>query len=473
MKSEDRCSEDVWVRRGEKEGSCGYFPILLRKAITLSLGYTTSLAPAETRSPGYEAIKNFKITSGQINNILADWIQTEDLYGYGPRQVVCEWVRDNLDDLARYVPTGYPRVFVEDNFGNALNWGAVVFSCIVFAVTGFSYFITSKYSGTKTMKYAQPKFLRLVLCGFTFLLIGSLLVSMSPSRASCTSAEWFIHVGYTLSVAPLLVKVAAINKTYRFTTRMQRSNVDLSHMYTQVAGCVGVIIVYMCFWTAFDAPTRILSLHLESELSNEVQTQERCSSSMDGWFIGAMAWRFPLLFLAAFLAFQNKAVSKQFKEASILATMAYSRFVFYVMLSILYFLDLYPNVKTASRSFLYSLDVFTATCIYFGSKFLKLRQKEKERIQREYRLNSLYSMNGTVGHSRHVNNFSRYSQEDNVDIMGSKESQIPYITQGIKEDEASNSNERFQVNNTQLDDNANVVLTRAESEDEENKSNDE
>ena len=55
------------------------------------------------------------------HSILDDLTITEDLYGYGPRQVICEWIRDNRDDLVRYIPTGYPRVFVEESFETALN----------------------------------------------------------------------------------------------------------------------------------------------------------------------------------------------------------------------------------------------------------------------------------------------------------------------------------------------------------------
>ena len=310
--TEERCSNDFDVRIGSEKGSCDFIATVLQKAIASSLPKSAHDLDKATRSPGYDGIKSLKLSTVEMETILDDWITRGiDSYGYDPRLAVCRWVADNIDTFIEHVPDGYPRTFVEQNFQTTIAWTAIALSIFVcFIITG-CYIFTKKYSHTKAMKYAQTKFLHLTLCGFVIFLIGAIIVCVTPSRGSCTSAEWFINVGYTLSLAPLLVKISAINKVSAFARRMQRIKVDMSHMYAEVATAVGIVILYMMIWTAFDPPSMRTTYEFdENSEFHEILIIEECGSNSSVWIFVSLCWRFGLLLIAAFLAFQSRSLSK-------------------------------------------------------------------------------------------------------------------------------------------------------------------
>jgi hypothetical protein len=115
--NEDRCSEDIWKRRGKPEGACGDEIGELRRIIVQALGDYTFAQKAGTRSPAYEAIKNLRISDLSIDAMLRSWLSRDlDTYGFDPREAVCAWAADNIDEITQAIPRGYPREVLENEW---------------------------------------------------------------------------------------------------------------------------------------------------------------------------------------------------------------------------------------------------------------------------------------------------------------------------------------------------------------------
>ena len=253
---DERCSEDFDVRKGSEEGSCDFATFIMQKAIATSLADNYRNEPKAKRNPGYDGVKSMLLSTVAMEYILDAWINRGvDTYGYDPRFAVCDWVADNRETLKSYVPEGYPRSFAEGTFPTSTTWAAFSFTILVCLIVVVCYIVTLKYSHTKAMRYSQTKFLHLTLGGFIVFLIGAALVCFEPSLALCTAAQWFVNVGYTLSLIPLVVKIAAINKVAAYARRMQRVKIDTSHMFAQVVITVGIMVLFLIIWTAMDPPS--------------------------------------------------------------------------------------------------------------------------------------------------------------------------------------------------------------------------
>ena len=86
VNNEERCTKDIWVRRGKKEGACGYEAHSLKKFVAAALGeHTYSTEPAR-RSPAYHAIKNLRISDLSMGTMLGSWVgRGVDRWGFDPR----------------------------------------------------------------------------------------------------------------------------------------------------------------------------------------------------------------------------------------------------------------------------------------------------------------------------------------------------------------------------------------------------
>ena len=128
----DRCSDDPLLQVGSEFGDCDSESHSYQKLITMNLYASTYNVEPALRSPGYEALKAFKMSDLEVSQIFDHWYARNiDMWGYDAREAVCEWVVNNLDIIKSYVPNTYPReITYEDRFNRPLIYVALVFSLV-------------------------------------------------------------------------------------------------------------------------------------------------------------------------------------------------------------------------------------------------------------------------------------------------------------------------------------------------------
>ena len=384
-----RCSEDIMERRGSPEGACDQEAHALQKIFAKSLRERTMAVGPTLRSPGYNLLQNLKVTDLEINNMIRRWLEIDtDRYGNDAREAVCGWMVDNLDAMLDFTPQGYPRVLSKQSsydtgFLYAAQAVAGFTTLVVMASTAF----TILYRKTKVFVFAQVYFCGLILLGFFLICIGSIVTTLVPSSASCTARVWFVTLGYTVELVPLLVKIATINRVLQSAKKMRRVQISPKNMMIRVAAVLVAVMAYLLQWSIWDTPSEREYFRLESEQSSLVLSSLACSSErFDYWYLVTLGWQTALLIMASVLAYQSRHVLQEFNESRSLGTMAYSHFLFVVLRTILFFLGRQPNdtssnsaatfeppVVAAASSVLLSLDALFAMTIYILPKFMEAK----------------------------------------------------------------------------------------------------
>jgi hypothetical protein len=380
VQPEDRCSLDPVVRRGPKGGGCDQDADALQTIVASSLRDLTFDTAEVDRSPGYEAIKNLKVSQLDMNIMLKKWI-AGGRSGYAAREAVCEWVIDNQDDLVSFIPRGYPRVFSENASYNepllyiAIGCGGVAVLYVLVAAV-----MVGRYASTKVFVYAQVPFVFMVLFGMFLVACGSILIALEPHDYICVSQKWFITLGYTFELVPLLVKIAAINRLVAAAQRMKRVRISMRSLFLTVVAVVLLVMVFMTVWTILDPPMRHENRYLSD---SEVVTALVCASDTSVWDVIVLCWNGVLILCATVLAFQSRSVKEELNDSQSLGIMIYSHFVFAVLRVVSFSMigmqisedensggypPIEPSILAAASSFLLSMDVITAVTIYLVPK---------------------------------------------------------------------------------------------------------
>ena len=110
INAEHRCVEDPALRLGVPEGVCDetarpLYKLLLSQLYDLTQGPDI---PDAIKSPAHATVSQFSISELQVNEMFGYW---ESLGN--PREAICQFVVDNLDELAQYIPRTYPRTIVD------------------------------------------------------------------------------------------------------------------------------------------------------------------------------------------------------------------------------------------------------------------------------------------------------------------------------------------------------------------------
>ena len=77
------------------------------------------------------------------------------------------------------------------------------------------------------------------------------------SNVSCVIAEWTVLIGYPLELAPLLVKIQAINTVAREALRFRRIRIDAEKLKTYPILFAIPVIIYLIAWVCLDRPVII------------------------------------------------------------------------------------------------------------------------------------------------------------------------------------------------------------------------
>ena len=145
--TEERCSNDVKVRRGNKDSSCDSEAHALQKVIVSNLYKTTHKVPTALRSPAYDAVKAFQITDIDISQIFSYWkSRNVEEWGYDEKEAACKWVAQNMDKLAAFVPRTYPRsIEYRDAYNSALIYAALAFGVLSLLVVVITTALVHKF----------------------------------------------------------------------------------------------------------------------------------------------------------------------------------------------------------------------------------------------------------------------------------------------------------------------------------------
>uniref|UniRef100_A0A7S0ATN0 G-protein coupled receptors family 3 profile domain-containing protein n=1 Tax=Minutocellus polymorphus TaxID=265543 RepID=A0A7S0ATN0_9STRA len=377
---EARCSSNLTEQYGLEVGACDSEQQNLKKAIVSNLYETTYKVDEELRSPAYDALKTFKMTELHIAEIFTNWYDRNiDRDNFDPREATCRWIAENIDTLKASIPRSYPR---EQRPSNSFEAGYLyaamavgVFVALLLVVTTL---LTYSLRKTKVFRYAQIEFALMVLAGLFLVSLGSIVITIKPSLGSCTSLAWFLLVGYTLELIPVIVKVAAINKMMSAAKKMKRVELDRKKLYYVVFAITFFVVVFLVAWSAADPPREQPSFELGDEVNdqggNVVSVTYSCGSNSDSWLYISIVWQALLLLVATVLAVQSRDVRSEFNESTQLGFLIYSSFFFVVIRTITLFLEtsIASNKLACFRSFIFSSDTFVNVGIYYGPKFWEI-----------------------------------------------------------------------------------------------------
>mmetsp|Transcript_5907 Transcript_5907/g.9296 ORF Transcript_5907/g.9296 Transcript_5907/m.9296 type:complete len:1013 (+) Transcript_5907:46-3084(+) len=386
----ERCSTNG-AEDSSPEGACDAEMDSVQKVFVENLYDNTYKNVNEAlQSPAYFALQNIKISELDLEDMYREWYrQNNDMFNYGYREAICKWAADNIDRLNRVVPSSYPRSVVEETYMKPYLFAALGFAVFVMVLIALTAAATHHYRKTKVIRFAQPMFLYLLLVGLLFLVIGALFFAVEPSTFVCNAQNWFVVLGYTLVLVPMIVKVGALNRLFRNAKKMKRVQVERSNLYKKIGISLLLVISFLICWTVFDMPTAtenfVLTDNVNDRGGNVVYIGLSCGTSdfSDGsgiWDMVRYIYQFFLLVAAAALAFQSRDVHQEFNESSRLAFVTYNHFFFFVLQLIVWGFQrvkgaLNDSLAATLISFILSADAFVALFIYFIPKLVVARRQ--------------------------------------------------------------------------------------------------
>ncbi len=152
------------------------------------------------------------------------------------------------------------------------------------------------------------------MSGLCLVSIGAITSADTTTNASCVTAEWTVLLGYTLELAPILVKVQAINKVTREAMRFRRIEIDAKKLRRYPFFFAIPVLIFLIVWTSVDMPMSMNNLEIDGiEEGRSVELNKSCSSVLQTWSIMAYAWQGLLLLSASVLAFQSRDVVEEMK----------------------------------------------------------------------------------------------------------------------------------------------------------------
>ena len=372
VNTDERCAPTVEERVGVARGVARP----LHKLTLHMFDEDTERADIAIQSPAQQVLSRFAINELQMSELFEYWQNADS-----PRDAVCQWTTDNLQDLLTLVPPTYPRV-LQSNSSKALSTVTIALGAIAIVLVLLTASFVYKQRERRVMKFAQQEFLVLLLAGSLSVSVGATLMGIPPSNGLCISQVWLINLGYTLELVPLLVKVAAINQLMHAAQRMRRVKLNRSSLYNTVAIITIMIIAFLVCWTVLDPPQKTAEFSMSDETDDEgatiIHLKYFCSSSSEVWEYVSVGWNMVMILCATAIAFQAWSVKQAFNETKILSRLIYSHFLFVVLWATTLFLP--RTVAPSIRSMIFSVDTSVMMGIYFLPKFLAMDAENRSRL---------------------------------------------------------------------------------------------
>ncbi|KAL3941189.1 MAG: hypothetical protein SGBAC_004421, partial [Bacillariaceae sp.] len=375
----DRCSVDPMIRRGVDEGSCDDNAHATKTVVAMSLRDSTMETSDAYQSPAYAFIRNFNMDELELSQLLRVF-SARGQTGHAAREVVCEWVGNNMGYIHSFIPPSHPRVVKARS-----TQGAVDILCIAVGAFAVVYVLVAtmqmyKQRKMKVFRYSQVTFIFVVLFGLFLVAIGSILYVIEPSNFVCTAQIWLVAMGYTCMLVPLIIKVSAMNQLMRASARMRRIRIKTESLYAKVLGWLIFVALYMIVWTAIDPPRPIEIRTLEEDRT-VIDIEMGCRSSSQHWVVIYLAWEMILALAAFVLAFQSRKAKAEFNESKSLGFMIYSHLGFAALRIVVFnvFDDDDTQLEAQGTSIFLSVDVILAVTIYLLPKFYNCKEFEMKR----------------------------------------------------------------------------------------------
>jgi len=392
---EQRCSNVEETRFGQREGVCDSEYESFKKYIVASLSLDWKKKKDVEQSPAYLFIRDFQLSNLEISDIFRRLLENLDgdkssFIGIPARKAVCSWMTENIEELKRFVPRTYPRTIKQTKKKSSLMTFALVFGSIDILCLLVTIFLIFVNRNMKVIKSAQINFLGFILAGLCLVLISSVLnVSLD---GSCVLKQWFVTMGYTLVLVPLLVKVGAINKVFQQSDKLQRTTLRLNDLYKIVGIVFTILVIFLTVWTVVDAPKNMENAKLLQEVNLEtgglyVEKTYACLSEYKIWNVLFYTYQVILLLIASVIAHQNRKVSRQeFNESTYLAMIIYSNVIFLVLRGTLDFVSDPSNgvddlitidfdILRGLKSIIFQIDTLVTLLIYFVPKLLAAKKE--------------------------------------------------------------------------------------------------
>ncbi|CAB9521812.1 Nitrilase family, member 2 [Seminavis robusta] len=287
--------------------------------------------------------------------------------------------------LSLDVVVDIPELVVETDPLTPLSYSAIVLGGLAVSVVLVTSVLVQKNKAKKAISFAQIEFLRLLLAGSLLTSSGAILLAVPPSDVTCIATIWFVEVGYTLELVPLIVKIAALNRLMAAAAKMRRITLKREYLFGSVAMIMGFVVIFLIVWSAVEPPHEAVQedTSTDDDGFTTVTKTYYCSGYTSVWSVVVQVWNIILLLSASVLAFQTRKIKrKDFNESQTLAFLIYSHFVFICFQSGLKFLENYASAATLNqvRSILNSCDTIVAVGVYFVPKLLA-----KEELPRDAR----------------------------------------------------------------------------------------
>ena len=413
---DDMCSEDEAIRLGEPEGICEESSKPLWKVLVGNLYdrlYDPTI-PLPIRSPAYDALAVFQISELQLGQIF-DYRSTEPT----PRDAVCRWVSENLDYLQTFIPRSYPRTIRtsdeisinKSSDSDPIVYIATVVGGITTVVVIVTWILVYRRREVHAFRMAQTEFLYLLLAGSLLIGFGAIIVGLPPSTATCATAIWFINLGYTLELVPLIVKVAAVNRLMGAARQFRRIVLTRKSLFGAVFGISAMVSIFLLIWTIIDPPDKSRDYSLTNDVITDSMGNNRtvvdvvyyCSSDSSVWDYIAVGWNVVLLLCATVLAVQTRTVQKDFNESQTLAFLIYSHFLFVVLRLIVLMMSsgesstVNESTLSGLRSLIFSVDTLATIVIYFLPKFLANKNDPNRSMLSSFSGFSNTNLSGSMG----------------------------------------------------------------------------
>ena len=334
--------------------------------------------PVAQQNPAYDLFKAFSLTSLEVGDFYDRWLERGTNPSFDLRYATCEWLVENWDMMQNFIPRDFPRVPKENNYD--FDQGLYLAAVVLASVAGAAVVATSAWTHVSrdrpAVKNAQIGFLWILLVGLSLVSAGAITSCLSPSKVTCTLTPWFINLGYTMELIPLIVKVAAIQKLMQAARHMRRVNLNMRQLYGVVVGVCFVVVVFLVLWTVLDAPYKTMHSELSKDQTKAGETivfmTPYCTSDSKLWRYLAAAWHSVLLISATLLAFQTRKLKTDFGETETLGIMVYSHVVFIALRLLTYLVEDEGSAADGAlyRSLIFSCSILSSVGIYFLPKFL-------------------------------------------------------------------------------------------------------
>jgi len=381
--NEKRCSANIDDRIGEEIGSCDYAVVPVKKVISRGL-LTASLANGEDalQSPAYTFLKQIYMPEYSLTNILRQWtrLKIEDSNADAARDSVCEWIHDNLDELVRYSPRGFPRERESKSY-SALSYAGYALGSIAIILAVMTAMLTYIWRGNQVLKAAQLNVLSSMIVGYLFTGVSAILFAVvETSDFICSLQQWTLRLGYSLELVPILIKVSSINRLGREARLFRRASIDRNRFKKFLSTTIVILVTYLVIWTVVDMPQRddVLTV-IEGDITT-VALYAGCASRSVVWGIMALGWDSLLLLSATILAYQSREIIQQLNESHWLAFLVYSHSVFLMIrlvVDILVFSGMVASpLSSKIVAIILSLETIVAISIYFVPKFVMIKNKD-------------------------------------------------------------------------------------------------